>query len=115
MNDWSPDGTRLAGMTDGWSDGGVGYYEVATGRYVRLTDFGQWPVWMPDSRRILFVSGGHAFHLLDAETGEGHLLYSTRRDVLGPPRLTADGREMVYSRRHTEGDIWLATMEGGNE
>ena len=31
-------------------------------------------------------------------------------DVLGPPRATADGRELVYSRRVTEGDLWLVTI-----
>ncbi len=112
VNDWSPDGTRLAGMV-GWADRGVGYYEVATGRQVRLTDFGQWPVWMPDSRRILFVSGGNAFYLVDSETRAVRRVHWTPRDILGPPRVTADGREIVYSRRVTEGDIWLATIEEG--
>jgi serine/threonine protein kinase len=109
-NDWSPDGTRLAGMV-GWSDRGVGYYELATGKHVRLTDFGQWPVWMPDSRRILFVSGKKAFYLVDSQTGKVKRVYSTVRDVLGPPRVTADGPEVVYSRRVTEGDIWLVTID----
>lgn len=111
-NDWSPDGTRLAGMF-GYADRGVGYYDLATGEHVELTDFGQWPVWMPDSRHILFVSGGKAFHLVDAETGEVRTIRSAVRDILGPPRVTADGREVVYSRRHTEGDIWLATISDG--
>ncbi len=111
-NDWSPDGARLAGMV-GFSDNGVGYYELATDEQVELTDFGQWPVWMPDSRHILFVSGGNAFYLVDAETGDVRRVHHTARDVLGPPRVRADGREIVYSRRVTEGDIWLATIEGG--
>ncbi|MEJ2679074.1 MAG: hypothetical protein P8174_08375, partial [Gemmatimonadota bacterium] len=111
-NDWSTDGTRLAGMR-GYSDEGVGYYDLATGKQVRLTDFGQWPVWMPDSRHLLFVSGRNAFYLVDSETREVRPVYTAFRDVLGPPRVTADGREVVYSRRHTEGDIWLVTIEEG--
>ncbi len=109
-NDWSPDGTRLAGMF-GYSDNGVGYHVLSTGAYVPLTDFGQWPVWMPDSRQLLFVSGGNAFYLVDSETGEVREIYSAVRDVLGPPRVTADGRQVVYSRRVTEGDIWLVTIQ----
>lgn len=108
-NDWSPDGTRLAGM-HGWGDIGVGYYDLETDEHVELTDFGQWPVWMPDSRRILFVSGGKAFYLVDSETGEVHEVHSTVRDILGPPRVTADGRDSVYSRRVTEGDLWLVRI-----
>ena len=110
VNDWSPDGDRLAGM-HGWVDRGVGYYDLATDEHVPLTDFGQWPVWMPDGRRILFVSGGKAFYVVDAETGDVSRVHSTVRDVLGPPRLTADGTEVVYSRRVTEGDLWMATIE----
>lgn len=112
VNDWSPDGSRLAGMV-GFADLGVGYYEFATGEHVRLTDFGQWPVWMPDSRRMLFVSGGTAFYMVDTGTGAVDTVHSSVRDVLGPPRVTSDGREVVYSRRVTEGDIWLATIEEG--
>jgi eukaryotic-like serine/threonine-protein kinase len=110
INDWSPDGRRLAGM-HGWSDQGVGYYDLASGTHVPLTDFGKWPVWLPDGHRLLFVFGGKAFHVVDSRTGEVRRVHSTSRDVLGPPRLTADGREVVYSRRITEGDIWLVTIE----
>ncbi|MCG6957116.1 MAG: serine/threonine-protein kinase [Gemmatimonadetes bacterium] len=111
VDDWSRDGTRLAAM-HGWADQGVGYYDLTTGECVPLTDFGQWPVWLPDSRRILFVSGRKAFYIVDAETRSVRRIYSTVRDILGPPRLTADGREVVYSRRVTEGDLWMATLEG---
>ena len=37
--------------------------------------------------------------------------FSTTRDVLGPPRITRDGREAYFSRRTTESDIWLATLQ----
>ena len=108
-NDWSPDGTRLAGM-HGFADQGVGYYELATGEHVALTDYGQWPVWMPDGRRILFVSGGKAFYTVDVGTGDVDTVHAAVRDILGPPRITADGRHLFYSRRVTEGDIWMVTL-----
>jgi hypothetical protein len=31
--------------------------------------------------------------------------------VLGPPRLTRDGRHAFFSRRQTESDIWIATVK----
>jgi Tol biopolymer transport system component len=111
INDWSPDGARLAGMLRGWTDGGVGYYDLQAREYVALTDFGQWPVWLPDSRRMLFVTGGSEYHIVDTETGETRKIHTIARDNLGPPRLTADGTEVVYSRRDTEGDLWLVTIE----
>jgi Tol biopolymer transport system component len=110
-NSWSPDGQRLGGMI-GYSDQGVVTLSIASGRYERLTSFGQWPVWLPDSRHLLFVSAGSGFHVVDTVTREVSEVFSVRRDVLGPPRLTRDGSKVVYSRRTTEADIWTLTIDG---
>jgi len=109
-NDWSPDGEHLAGSVD-YQDTGIVTYSFSTGEYERFTEFGQWPVFLPDSRRILFVSGGKAFYILDMQTRDVTRVYSTPWDILGPPRLTRDAREIFFSRRVTEGDIWLVTLQ----
>ena len=44
-------------------------------------------------------------------TREVREIFAVTRDVLGPPRLTRDGRQVVYSRRTVEADIWLLTYE----
>ena len=106
---WSPDGRHLAGMISAL-DRGIVTYTFATGAYERLTDFGQWPVWLPDSRRVLFVSGGTAIHIVDRETKQVRQVFTVGRDVIGPPQLTRDGRAMYYTRRVTEADIWLLTL-----
>ena len=111
MNSWSPDGERVAGEPS-YSDEGIIVYTFRTGTYQRLTDFGQWPVWFPDSRRLLFVSGGKQFYVVDVETREVRTVLSVARDVIGPPGLSRDGRDMYYSRRVTESDIWLLTLGG---
>jgi Tol biopolymer transport system component len=108
-NDWSPDGRMLAGMI-GFSDEAIVVYDLETGEYEQLADFGQWPVWLPDGRRILFVTAGSEFHVVDRETRETRVVYRSPRDVLGPPRLTADGTTIVFSRRATEGDVWTARL-----
>ena len=109
-NSWSPDGRRLAGMIS-FSDQGVVTHTLGSGTYERVTTFGQWPVWLPDSRRLLFVSGGSAFYVVDTVTREVRRVYENGRDVLGPPRLSRDGRRVVYPRRTTEADIWLLTLD----
>ncbi len=109
-NSWSPDGKLLGGMI-GYSDQGVVTLSIASGRYERLTSFGQWPVWLPDSRNLLFVSAGSGFHAVDSVTREVREVFTVRRDVLGPPRLTRDGSQVVYSRRTTEADIWILTLD----
>jgi hypothetical protein len=70
-------------------------------------------VWLPDSRRLLFVANGNAFYVADTRTKEVRQVWAVKRDVLGPPRLTRDGRRAYFSRRVTEADIWLLTMRDG--
>lgn len=113
VNSWSPDGTRLAGQIGGVGAVGRGIvvYSLATRRYEQLTDFGEWPVWLPDNRRILFVARGKAFYIVDSRTKDVREIFSVTRDVVGPPRLTPDGKSIVYSRRITEGDIWMLTLQ----
>jgi Tol biopolymer transport system component len=110
---WSPDGTRLAGQL-GFSDrGGAGIvlYSFASKAYERLTDFGEWPAWLADSRRILFVNRGREFWVLDTRTKQTKKIYATVWDVLGPPRITRDARAVYFSRRVNEADIYLLSFE----
>ncbi|HSB36680.1 MAG TPA: hypothetical protein VLH41_07365, partial [Thermoanaerobaculia bacterium] len=109
VNNWSPDGGTLAGQI-GYSGKGVVTYDLTARTYARLTDLGEYPVFLPDSRRILFVARGKEFLILDRRSKEIRKIYETARDVLGPPRLTRDGRAAFFSRRVTEADIWLATL-----
>jgi Tol biopolymer transport system component len=109
VTSWSPDGTMLAGQA-GYPGTGVVVYSLPTQTYERLTDFGEWPVWLPDSRRLLFVYEGQRFYIVDRETKETREIFSVPRDVIGPPRVSADGTQVVFSRRITEADIWLLTF-----
>jgi len=111
VNGWSPDGTRLAGTAGLTPPLGIVVYSFASQTYEPLTDFGEWPMWFPDGRQILFVSGGKDFHVVDSRSKEVRKIYSTTRDVLGPPRMTREGREAYFSRRTTESDVWLATLQ----
>jgi len=107
---WSPDGEYLAGAI-GFDDIGIVVYSFRTRTYERLTDFGEWPVWLPDGRHLLFVSGGKKFFVIDRESKEVREIYGATWDVLGPPRLTLDGLKMYYSRRSTQADLWLVTLQ----
>ena len=106
---WSPHGRWIAGDLR-YLDRGIVVYSVDTGEYERLTDFGQWPVWLPDGRRILFVTDGKEFWVVDRVTKDAYRVYAVRRDVIGPPRPTHDGATIYYSRRSTEADVWLLTL-----
>jgi hypothetical protein len=84
---------------------GISVYSIATRRFERVLEHGEWPVRLPDSRRILFVARGREFHILDTRTKATKQIFSVVRDTLGPPRLTRDGRAAFYSRRVTEADV----------
>ena len=109
VNAWSPDGARLAGQA-GLAAHGVITYSLRSHTFDRLTDFGGYPVWLPDSRHVMFVSSGHDFYIADTRSKSVQKVFSVPRDIIGPPQLTRDGRQAYFSRRVTEGDIWLLTL-----
>jgi Tol biopolymer transport system component len=109
INSWSPDGEHLAGQHQ-YTDAGIIVYTFRTGLYEGLTDFGEWPVWLPDNRRLLFVTGGNEFHIVDRISKDVRRIFSVGSEVLGPPKLSSDGRQVYYSRRVTEADVWLLTL-----
>ena len=109
VNSWSPDGSRLAGQV-GLAAHGIMVYSLQSRVFERFTDFGGYPIWLPDGRRVMFVAGGRDFHVVDTRTRKVEKVFSVQRDIVGPPQLTRDGREAYFSRRVTEGDIWLLTL-----
>jgi Tol biopolymer transport system component len=111
VNSWSPDGDLLAGQTGNTRPLGIVTYSLRSRTFTQLTDFGEWPVWLPDGRNLLFVSGGKEFYIVDSRSKRVRKIYSTTRDVLGPAQLTRDGRQAYFSRRVTEGDIWIMTLQ----
>jgi serine/threonine-protein kinase len=106
---WSSDGRWLVG-TMAYGDSGIVTYSFANRQYDRLTTFGQWPVWLPDNRRILFVSRGNAFYVADRESRKVQKIWEPTSGVIGPPQLTSDGRTIYFTRRITEADLWLVTL-----
>ena len=90
VNSWSPDGEHLAGQHQ-YTDAGIIVYTFRTGLYEGLTDFGEWPVWFPDNRRLLFVTGGNEFHIVDRISKDVRRIFSVGSEVLGPPKLSSDG------------------------
>jgi Tol biopolymer transport system component len=110
VNSWSRDGARLVGEVQG-SMTGILMFRLPTHTYERVADFGEWPVFLPDDRRVLFVADTRDFYVLDTLTKKTTKIYPGGREVLGPPRLSRDGTAMYYSRRVTEADIWLVTLK----
>ena len=86
-------------------------YDVRGRMWERVTDFGEWPIWLADNRRLLFGDGGRSFWVVDTRTKQTTKIYSGGRDVLGPPRLARNASRLVFSRRVNEADIWVTTLK----
>lgn len=110
--DWSRDGNLLAGWQPGQErpERGIGVYSFARQSYERLTDFGEFPVWLNDNRRLLFVSF-RELYLLDRMGGRPQALLSTSPNEIGLIALSRDNRRLYFTRRSNEADIWLLKLE----
>ena len=109
---WSPDGKRLAGIRHmfGGIHAGIGIYDLASRHYDWLTDFGDYPLWLKDNQRILFVSQGKIL-LFDTKSRKYQpVLLVTNEDVdIGSLGLSTDNRMIYFTYVETQADIWLMT------
>jgi Tol biopolymer transport system component len=109
---WSADGKKLAGFHRGIEefDSGIGVYSFTTGRVEPLVEFGGFPLWLRDSRRLLFVAGGRLL-LLDTNTKQPRELFSVAPHRIEGFTLSRDDRQIYFSRASNEADIWLMSVE----
>jgi serine/threonine protein kinase/Tol biopolymer transport system component/Tfp pilus assembly protein PilF len=107
---WSLDGKKLAGIKhlSSGAHTGIGVYDLETKSYEWLTDFGDWPMWLNDNRRLLFVSQGKLL-LFDTRTRKHReLLEVTDQDVeIGSPALSRDNRTIYFTYVAAEADVWV--------
>ena len=112
---WSQDGKKLAGIKHlpNGVHSGIGIYDLESKTYDWLTDFGDWPIWLNDNRRLLFVSQGSLF-IFDTQTRKYQkVLAVTDQDVdIGSPALSRDNRTIYFTYVAAEADIWLMNFAG---
>jgi Tol biopolymer transport system component len=109
---WSPDGRWLAGQDihPGHPRGGILIYSLESQTYQRLTDFGAGPEWLSDSRRLLFNFQGKLF-LVDSQSKKSREVLSVPGESLFEASLSRDNRQIYFTRRTNEADIWMATLK----
>jgi serine/threonine protein kinase/Tol biopolymer transport system component/Flp pilus assembly protein TadD len=107
---WSADGKKLAGIKHlpNGVHSGIGVYDLETKTYDWLTDFGDWPIWLNDNRRLLFVSQGNLL-LYDTQTRKyRQLMVVSDQDVdIGSPAVSRDNRTIYFTYVAAEADIWI--------
>ena len=109
---YRPDGERLAGHRSGadWLRGGISIFSFRSRRFERLTEFGMFPVWLHDQRRLLFQSEGKIY-LLDSLTGTTREFLSSPPNEAGAPfAISPDGRTLYFALSANEADVWLMSL-----
>lgn len=110
---WSPDGQRLAGWTGQQNDSpGIVIYNFEKRDFERVAEFGSYPVWLEDSRRLVF-SHQEKLYVVNVESRTVRELSlslppSSRLDGYG---LSRDNRLLYYGLASKESDIWLLNIE----
>lgn len=111
---WSADGRWLAGVlhqADGQRVPGVVLYSPDSRRYVRLTDRGEWPTWLSDSRHLLYRDGSQFFLLDTVSRASRHVLTIPSGSEYNDLSVGADDRALYLARNTEQGDIWLLTLQ----
>jgi Tol biopolymer transport system component len=116
VNDWSPDGKRLAGAvldrrSSTNNSNGVAIYSLESGVFEQLTEFGWAPVWLADSRRLLFPYQDRIY-IVDSSSGKVGVVASIGTYTIRPYGLSVSGdnRWIYYAVDMNEADIWLMQL-----
>jgi Tol biopolymer transport system component len=110
---WSPDGQKLAGFKAGaGGPEGISVYSLESQLFEKVTDFGLRPIWLSDSRRMLFQDLNAKLYLLDSRSKKvREILSGIPHDLGNGVALSRDNRLIYFSLVTTEADIWLMSLE----
>ena len=112
---WSPDGRKLAGNLSHAVGplSGITIYSLDSKEYEKLADFGSFPVWLSDSRRLLFQDRDRRkLYLIDTQSKKIHEVLSVAPHEFGNGvSLPRDDRQIYFSLLTTDADIWLMTFQ----
>ncbi len=119
MGAWSPDGSRLAFVSD--RDGNYELYvsdaDGATPRRLTSTaDVAELtPEWTPDGRQIVYaaqLTGGRAqIWIMNADATDAHTLTSEAQGANLDPAVSADGRSIAFTTTR-DGNYEIYVMDG---
>ena len=126
--DWSADGRSIAGMlvSPAGERGGIAAFDLEDDTYTTILDFGTWPQWLPDSRRLVFqspprsdASSGHEYprgeglFVMDRATRAVRELLAMPEITLAYPSVSPDGKWIVFVHMAPKADIWILTRDAG--
>jgi hypothetical protein len=86
----------------------VWLYAAATRSYDQFRP-GSDPVWLNDSRRLIFADGGRLF-IADTVLRISRELLSMPDQQLDQPRLSRDNLHLYFSHRGIDANVWVMTV-----
>ncbi len=107
---WSPNGERLAGYVGSGIGNYTAVYSFAEQRFTRVTERGDWPAWLNDSRRLL-IPVDNKLLVVDTMSRTTRQIMSIPSDAIDSIALTADYRTLYFARASQQADIWLMTIK----
>jgi len=109
---WSGDGLRLAGPTqrESGAESGTVVYSIASQKFERITDFGTFPAWLTDNRRLLLVNRSKLY-VVDTQTKKSHEVFSVSPRLINGATLPRDNRSIYIPLATFEADLWMATVQ----
>jgi eukaryotic-like serine/threonine-protein kinase len=112
LTSWSQDGRGLAFHTIGpKGPSGIGIHWLKDGSVLRLTNQGAAPVWLADSRRLLYETGIE-LHLIDSQTRSDQVIMRTDPYVIELGSRSGGVRDWIYfSLLTNEADIWSFDLQ----
>lgn len=111
-NDWSPDGDKLIGTfaSEDRTEVGIATYSFSSKSYEKITDFGNYPVWLKDSRKFIFISK-NSIYLDDIKGKKPQVIYTPSSDAIQTPSISSDNRTIFFRFLQIEADVWLLSFD----
>ncbi len=105
---WSPDGRRIAAYSQ--RGAGMIVYDVAAGAHERISEAGEKPRWLSDSRRLVYADNG-ALRLIDTRAKTSREIYRPPFGTITDLAVSHDDTAIYFILRRDEGNIWIATLK----
>jgi serine/threonine-protein kinase len=115
----SPDGRRLVLQVGNGRGNDAWVYDLVSGTPVQLTATGNvvGPTWLPDGKRVVYLSSGDGSSALwvRAADGSGAPEKIAEGELLFAAAAMPDGRSIFFQQHAPEGwQIWMAALDGAH-
>jgi eukaryotic-like serine/threonine-protein kinase len=112
----SPNGKYIAGNNQKILSGdldGMYIYSITDKSYKKISDSGIDPLWLNDSKRILYSEKGR-FYVMDTRSWISKSIYNVNQDFIATSRMYAlspDNKTIYYIKEEKESDIWMGYLK----